>query len=87
MSEITPADKSGAHGPLHGVPDDRAHFLDDLLDEARRLRDLGRPADEVRRAVIALNRNLGRQAVPPFSAGGLVECVNAVLAEGPGGGR
>ncbi|HKI36045.1 MAG TPA: hypothetical protein VKA46_29585 [Gemmataceae bacterium] len=70
--------------PPHGVPDAQAGFLEELLAEARRLRDLGRPAGDVRRAVLQLNQNLPRP-LPPFSAGGLADCLDALLAEGPGG--
>jgi hypothetical protein len=35
----------------------------------------------VRRAVLALNRNLP-QPLPTYSPGGLVECINAMLGVG-----
>jgi hypothetical protein len=78
--------KPGNIVPAHGVPDDRSGILADLLDEARRLRDLGHSPDEVRRAILTLNRNLRDLAVPPYSPGGLAECLNIVVAESPGGG-
>jgi hypothetical protein len=64
----------------HGVPDDRAALLPELLDEAKRLQALGRPPAEVHRAVLALNRNLPRP-LPSFSPGGLCDCVNACMAD------
>jgi hypothetical protein len=81
-----PADAPGraAVAIRHGIPADRQQHLAELLDEARRLHVLGRPAAEVRRSVLALNRELPLP-LPAFSAGGLVECVNAVLAEEAGG--
>jgi hypothetical protein len=72
---------------LHGIPDTCGPFLADLLSEARCLIDLGRTPAEVRNSIPALNRNLPRgQRVPPFSPGGLAACLDALLAEGPGGG-
>jgi hypothetical protein len=67
--------------PLHGIHADRAEFLAELLDEARRLRDLGRSPGDVRRSILQLNRNLPAP-LPAFSAGGLCECLDAVLAGG-----
>ena len=67
-------------GVLHGIPDAVADYLPELLTEARRLRGLGRPADDVRRAVLQLARNLPVR-LPLFSHGGLCECLDAVLAE------
>jgi hypothetical protein len=66
-------------GIPHGVPDDRSHFLPELLAEARRLHRLGRPVAEVRKAILSLNSALDKP-LPPFSPGGLCDCVNAVLA-------
>jgi hypothetical protein len=66
--------------PLHGVPARHLHLVYDLLDEARRLRSLGRAPADVRRSLLQLARNLG-PAVPLFSAGGLMEFLETVLAE------
>jgi hypothetical protein len=72
--------------PVNGCPDDRVRFLAELLDEGRRLYRLGRPVAEIRRAVLTLNANLGKLAVPAFSPGGLCESLDAVLvAEAKGG--
>jgi hypothetical protein len=48
----------------HGMPDDRAAFLDDSLEEARRLRDLGRAPADVRRSILKLNANLDKPLPP-----------------------
>jgi hypothetical protein len=58
----------------------------ELLAEAERLRDVGRPADNIRRSILTLNQNLPAPLrLPPFSAGGLMECVNTIFAGVPGG--
>ena len=67
--------------PVNGVPDDLTALLAELLHEARRLRDLGRRAAEVRKSILALNRNLPKP-LPTYSAGGLAECVNCLLGGG-----
>jgi hypothetical protein len=69
----------------HGIPDDHAAELGALLTEARRLRDHGLPRAMVLARVVAINRRLAR-SLPLYSPGGLVETLDVVLAEGPGGG-
>jgi hypothetical protein len=74
--------QSSSRALAHGIPDDQAPFLHDLLDEALRLHRLGRAPADVRRAVLRLNSNLPHP-LPSYSAGGLAECIDAVLAKEP----
>ena len=67
---------------MHGIPEHaRPASSPSLLVEARRLRELGRPADDVRRAVMQLARNLPVR-LSLFSHGGLAECIDAVHGGG-----
>ncbi|HEX5270240.1 MAG TPA: hypothetical protein VFW33_07135 [Gemmataceae bacterium] len=67
--------------PPHGIPDDMAGALGDLLAWVRRHRDAGRPAGEVRADALHLAHGAG---LPMYSAGGAADCINALLAEAPG---
>jgi hypothetical protein len=67
--------------PPNGIPDDRLNDLAELLAYVRRHLAAGRPAAEVRAEALCLARST---RVPLFSAGGLCECIDAVLAEVPG---
>ena len=66
--------------PPRGVPDALVAELAGLLALARRLRDQGRPRAEVIARVLAASRQLPVRQ-PAFSAGGLADCIRAVIGE------
>jgi hypothetical protein len=66
-------------GVVTGIPDDQAGLLAELLTEGLRLHRLGHPAEDIRRVVLSLARAGCR--LPLFSHGGVVECLDAVLAK------
>ncbi len=65
--------------PRHGVPDDRSAPLPALLAEARRRAGAGHTRAQILSWLLQANRNLPKP-MPVYSAGGLVETLDAALA-------
>jgi hypothetical protein len=82
ISPSAAACQPGSCGILHGIPSEHEAALSALLAEARRMRDAGRTRAEVLARVLVLNRALPKR-LPLYSAGGLVETVEALLAVRP----
>jgi len=64
-------------GIRHSIPDEQLHDLAGFLRLAAIMRD------GIFSELLGINRRLPKP-LPAFSAGGLVDCVNAVLAAAPG---
>jgi hypothetical protein len=76
MTACPPESQSFPLPAHHGIPDDRAGQLPQLLAEARRLQRLGLEPEHLFREVATLNRQLPLP-LPMFSPGGLAECLFA----------